>query len=265
MTERILQHLKIRKADPARLYLQELIAAYCRTVPWESVSRIVKKARTTNPENCFRGEEEFWLSAFENGTGGTCYESNWAFFHLLKALGYEGYLTINAVRDKSSNHAAIVVLIDGCKYIADVGYPMYSLVGFAENRTVCTNTESYTYAAKPISPVEYVIEDTLHPKPYLFHLTDVPVSSQQYLKIATDDYGDAGLFLDRIIVRKVIDNVPVRFDSEDLPYNIHTIQAGNRQRNYIAQQDCIVSLNRHFNINSTLIKQAFDTLNLPYS
>ena len=260
MTERILQHLKMEQSAPTLVYLQELIAAYCRTVPWESVSRIVKKKSHQKPENCLRLEEEFWTSALENGTGGTCYESNWAFFWLLQSLGYQGYLTINNVIDKSSCHAAIIVIIERCKYIADVGYPMYGPVSIHEGETTLTETPLITYRSTAITKDEYGIENVPHPKLYLFHLKDIPVSAAAYLKMAAADYGEKGLFLDRIVIRKVIDGVPTRFDSADLPYNIHLLQQGAKHKNHIASQDVITALHSHFGIDKELLQKAFAAL-----
>lgn len=111
MTENILQHLRVKRSPPTLEYVQELITAYCSNVPWESVSKIIRKDLCGRTTDCLRLENEFWRSAFQNGTGGTCYESNWAFFCLLRNLGFEGYLTINRIIDKSSVHSAIVIVI----------------------------------------------------------------------------------------------------------------------------------------------------------
>ena len=87
------------------------MTAYCSNVPWESVSKIVKKKSCDKVINCLRLEDEFWTSAFQYVTGGTCYESNWAFFCFLQNLGFDGYLTSNKIIDKSSVHSAIVIMI----------------------------------------------------------------------------------------------------------------------------------------------------------
>ena len=88
-----------RKPDLA--LLDELVAAYSRHVPWESASRIEKKADVlelgarASGHAIARWPAEFWQSALERGTGGTCFESNYAFFALLVELGFAGYLTVN--------------------------------------------------------------------------------------------------------------------------------------------------------------------------
>jgi len=62
MTEKILQHLKAKKSSPTVEYLQQLMTAYCSSVPWESVSKIVKKELAFKTSDCLRLEEEFWTS-----------------------------------------------------------------------------------------------------------------------------------------------------------------------------------------------------------
>lgn len=257
LISQILQHLKIKQANPTHNFLAELITAYCHTVPWESASRIVRKKRLTAPEKCLVMPEAFWQGAIEYGTGGTCYESNLAFFYLLQQLGFDAYLTINSIADKSSEHTAIVVRMNEHKYIADVGYPMYAPVTFSATETMYTEYDSIIYSAEPIGPHEYIIKNTPHPKPYLFHLKDVSVDNSIYLQKAINDYEANGLFLDRIIIRKVKHGLPTRFDSEDLPFNIHTLQQGSRERKYIDEQDYSTVLSDYFSIDKTLLESAF--------
>lgn len=261
MTENILQHLRVKRSPPTLEYVQELITAYCSNVPWESVSKIIRKDLCGRTTDCLRLENEFWRSAFQNGTGGTCYESNWAFFCLLRDLGFEGYLTINRIIDKSSVHSAIVIVISGRKYIVDIGYPTYAPIPVIEERVTVSDTTPIHYRCTPTSSKEYRIENFPHPNPYLYHLTDVPINPIDYLQTASKDYGEGGLFSDRIIIRKMINKAPTRFDSEDLPYNIHTLQHGEKLKTFIKDEDLIKRLGDHFMMNPKMISQAFTILN----
>ncbi|RYF90184.1 MAG: arylamine N-acetyltransferase [Chitinophagaceae bacterium] len=260
MTKNILKHLNVKEHSPTLQYLQELITAYCSIVPWENVSKIVKKTVCNKPADCVRLEEEFWTQSFKYGTGGTCYESNWAFYKLLKTLGFDCYLTINKIADKSSVHSAIIVTINRSGYIADIGYPLYAPIPIVENGIHHSKYEGTTYRSTCIGNNEYLIENFPHPKPYLYHLSDIPVSEQDYLKVAIADYCDSGLFLDRIIIRKIINNTPTRFDSQDLPYNIHQLQNGTKTRNSIGEENLFNALSEFYSLNMDVISKAFEIL-----
>jgi arylamine N-acetyltransferase len=257
MTEHILKHLKVDRSPPSLEYLQELMTAYCSTVPWESVSKIVKRDSCNNTRNCLRLENEFWTSAFQYGTGGTCYESNWAFFCLLQHLGFKGYLTINKIVDKSSVHSAIVIIMNDKKYIVDIGYPTYTPIPIIGEAVTAWDNFPVNYRCTPASSNEYIIDNFPHPRPYLYHLTDVPVNSKDYLKLARRDYGENGLFSNRIVLRKLINKVPTRFDSEDMPYNIHMLQNGEKVKNYVRDEDLVGRLSNHFVMDANMISAAF--------
>lgn len=263
MIENILQHLKVKRSPPTLEYLQELMTAYCSNVPWESVSKIVRKKLCDKTMDCLRLENEFWSSAFQYGTGGTCYESNWAFFYFLQNLGFDGYLTINKIIDKSSVHSAIVITISEKKYIVDIGYPTYAPIPVYEETVTVSDGFPIKYRCTPVSSKEYVIENFPHPKPYLYHFTDIPVDPGDYLRIASSDYGESGLFSDRIIIRKVINKMPTRFDSEDIPYNIHILHNGEKVKAFIKNEDLVRRLSDHFGLNRKIISQAFIILNKP--
>ncbi|MCY3780143.1 MAG: arylamine N-acetyltransferase, partial [Chloroflexi bacterium] len=133
LTERVLQRLGYSRAPaPDLATLRQLLALYTRTVPWESASRIVRRAQHEETADCALMGAAFWESHFTFGTGGTCYESNYAFFGLLLRLGYEGYLTINDMGASIGCHSAIVILLDGLKHLVDVGLPLYAILPLRE-------------------------------------------------------------------------------------------------------------------------------------
>ena len=109
---RILRHFALPIDSPPDLdTMRQLLARYTRTVPWESASRIARRARHQAATDCALLGADFWESHFASGSGGTCYESNYAFFALLRFMGYEGYLTINDMGSAIGCHSAIVIII----------------------------------------------------------------------------------------------------------------------------------------------------------
>src|SRR5262245_59501405 len=115
LADAVLAHLGVARAAPDSALLDTLLAAYKARLPRDSTTRIVKRAATADTAACPRWPEEFWTDALERAGGGTCYESNYALFALLRSLGYDGYLTLNNMRDiaRPACHAAIVLSLAG--------------------------------------------------------------------------------------------------------------------------------------------------------
>lgn len=216
--KRILRFLGVDQHPPSLNAIDELLTAYTRKIPWESISRIHRKA--TIPQNPYLMPEAFWQSAISYGTGGTCYESNYAFFTLLKALGYEGYLTINNMGEKIGCHSAIILMIDETWYLVDVGMPFHIAIPLNPIQKTERHGQFHAYCVTPHDDNTYIVERTNHPKPYCYTLINHPISEPDYQQILINDYGDAGLFLDRGIIVKVIDDRIWRFDSSARPYQI---------------------------------------------
>lgn len=250
----MLTHLGVTPAAPDLALLNRLLLGYGQAVPWESASRIVKRARVDEHTMAPRWSEEFWDDALELGTGGTCFESNAAFLALLRALGYESYLTINDMGDTVGCHTALVVRLEDRPWLVDVGYPLYGALPLNPDYSTSCATPYLTYTAQPVAPGRYVITNQPHPKPYVFDLIDTPVDKAVYRAATTNDYGPAGLFLDRVIIRKVVDGTIWRFDSA-APLRLERF-ADSERLDVLIEGDVAGVLSRHFGIAEPVLAAA---------
>lgn len=214
----VLHYLGVDENPPTLSALDALLSAYTRRVPWESISRIARKARSFADAPLM--PSAFWASALAYGTGGTCYESNYAFLTLLRALGYDGYLTINNMNEKIGCHSAIMITLDGISYLVDVGMPFPVAIPVRPNQPTSRLGEFHTHLITPQGADVYLIERDNHPSRYCYHLVNQPIAENDYQQILINDYGDGGLFLDRAIIVKVIQNRIWRFDSASRPFQI---------------------------------------------
>lgn len=225
----ILNYLGCPLKDPKLRYLNQLIHAYIRKVPWESVSRIIKRHTTPETKDCPRLPEEFWNDAIQHGFGGTCFESSLAFFSLLTALGYEGYLTVNNMGDSVGCHAAIVILLHGQKYLVDNTIPVHAAVRIDPQKTVGRRTALFDYKLRSISENKYEVERSHRPSKNLFTLIDVPVSLPDFITVVEDDYTETnGRFLKSVVMVKVVDEKAQRFFSDQLPYKLESFDRAGR-------------------------------------
>ena len=234
LTTDILNYLGCPPKDPTLRYLNRLIHAYIRRVPWESVSRIIKRHATPETKDCPRLPTEFWSDTMRYGFGGTCFESSLAFYSLLTALGYEGCLTVNDMGETRRCHAAIVIVIDGQKYLVDNTIPVHAAVRIDPQKTIKRRTALFDYKLRPISENKYEVERSHRPSKNLFTLIDAPVSLPDYLAIVEDDYTETnGRFLKSVVMVKVVDEKAQRFLSDQLPHRLESFDRTGRMEKFI--------------------------------
>ncbi len=241
------------------------MAAYTRHVPWESASRIAKKADVlelgarASGHAIARWPAEFWQSALEWGTGGTCFESNYAFFALLVELGFAGYLTVNNMHPTAGCHAAIVLATDGGPWLADVGLPLYAPLPLDPDRETKRQSAFHGYTVRPSGPDTYVIERDHHPQPYCFTLVDKAIPDATYRQVVAGDYGPEGLFLDRVIISKVIGGHICRFNGGERPFKLERFRRGYTDSRELAGDpgsDPAGEIARFFNLDKQLLRRA---------
>jgi len=258
-TERaaVLRYLGCTAEKPSVAALNRLIDQYTQRVPWESVFRITKRAVTDNLADRPRWPAEFWAAAIERGGGGTCYESNYAFFSLLRSLGYEGYLTVNNMGETVGCHTAIVLQLVDRQQLVDVGIPLHRSMPIKPGGVQRTPSTFHGYVVRADGEQRYQIERTRHPKRNIFTLLDQPVNNADYRIATTNDYRETGLFLDRVHINKIVDGHMCRFSSGDKPWQIEKFDAaGNKQTILLTAGQEAHELGAFFGMAAAIIAQA---------
>lgn len=270
LRDRVLRYLGCAVTKPGTQALNSLLVAYVQKVPWESVFRIAKHRRTPVVEDRPRWPEEFWLDAINQGAGGTCFESNYALLALLLALGYEGYLTINATDHPTATsidarlgcHSAIVLTLDEQKRVVDVGTPLHTSLRLLPDQSTRTPSYFHSYIVQPDAHDRYVIERTNHPRRYLYTLLDQPIADAQYRAAMIQDYGQQGLFLDRVVISKIMEGKVWHFDSSDRPLRIETFEPTNKTEILLPPSLVARRLASYFDMDRTVIQLALDSIAL---
>jgi arylamine N-acetyltransferase len=269
LLQNILRFLAIERVEaevsrPTLDLLERLVTAYTRSVPWESAFRIAKRAATAQTADCPRWPEEFWRDAMERGGGGTCFESNYAFFALLQALGYDGYLTINNMGESCGCHTAIVLFIGGERWLVDVGIPLYTPVPLSAEQATEQDSPFHTYTITPQGDGTFEISRDRHPSPYIFTLVDRPVTDAEYRSALTRDYAPGGHFLTEVIISKVIGDHVWRFNGRETPPELASF--GPTATSTALSTDSTVLapfLAHHFTMDETVIEQALQSTAAP--
>ena len=258
----VLHRLQVSPGKPDLRNLDKLVSAFVRTVPWESAMRIVKRASTAEWQSCSRWPEEYWRDHLEKGGGGTCFESNYAFSSILRRLGYEGYLTINDMGESIGCHTAIIVLLQGQKWLVDAGFPIYAPLPVSPNGIMHRATSFYHYTIRPEGDGRYQIERQPHPNWIAFTLIDRPVSEEAYRQATTADYGPDGHFLQRVIIHKILEEQSWRFTSDEEPPRFARFDYGTRIDQPIAG-DVATAVAAKFGLDEITVRHALDLVRSP--
>jgi len=260
MKERVLRHFDLPSDPPPDLStLRRLVERYTRTVPWESASRIVRRARHSQLNDCAVLGAKFWENTLNIGTGGTCFESNYSFFGLLRRLGYEGYLTINNMGDLTGCHTAIIILLQGDKYLVDVGLPIYAILPIRAGASSRAHSKFLTYSAEPLSDSRFEIWREPHPVLNAFTLIDRPIADAAYRRAAIADYQPGGYFLDKVVINKVIDEQLWRFNSDEQPFCLQQFVAGERH-DHPLDDDPAGAVADKFGISQSVVTEAMSAI-----
>lgn len=252
----ILRFLKLRRQPPTYEYLNALIGASIRRVPWESVTRILKRDAASKTADCPRFPREVWNDAMRFGGGGTCFEINYAFFALLNALGFEGYMTLNDMTEAQKCHAAIVILFNGQKYLVDVSVPLPRAVAFFSDSTVYHYTPWLNFTVRPEGENRYVVERAPHARPYIFTLNDVPVSAKDFEAAIEADYLPTGYFLNRVVINRMFDNTAWLFNSDTKPFMLESFDHDGKHEIRLNPKTLTESLAEQFQIPAEKISAA---------
>lgn len=246
--DEVLGFLGCRRQQPTFGYLNALIDAFICRVPWESVFRLIKRDASSETSDCPRWPREVWNDAMNFGGGGTCFEINYAFFALLSALGYEGYMTLNDMTEARACHAAIVIVLDGQKCLVDVSVPFPRAFAFYPNSTVHHYTAWLNFTVRPESENRYVVERAPHARPYIFTLNDVPVSEDAFDAAVEADYLPTGHFLNRVVINKMIGETAWLFNSATKPYMLEAFNHSGKHEIPLSSDTLAQSLAEHYHI-----------------
>lgn len=255
--ENILKYLGCQVNEATLQDLNCLIHAYVRKVPWESVSRIIKRYSTVQTAECPRWPEEFWQDAMRYGFGGTCFESSLAFYCLLTSLGYEGYLTVNDMGESKACHAAIVIFLDMKKHLVDITIPVHAAVQFSPHKVTKQHTFFHNYTIQPVGDHTYHVERSNHPHPYAFTLIDKPIRITDYYASVENDYSQDGLFLKSVVMTKIIDGKAWRFFSDHTPYKLESFDRQGKTETILSPETWAQTLAEKFNMPEEKILTAF--------
>lgn len=120
--ERVMARFGLQREEPSLARLREVYAAWCATIPFDNVRKIIHvRSQNPGPLPAYT-PEDYFRGFLRYGTGGTCWAGAGAMHAFLKALGFDverGIATMMAAPNLPPNHGTVLAKIDGKKYLVD--------------------------------------------------------------------------------------------------------------------------------------------------
>jgi N-hydroxyarylamine O-acetyltransferase len=118
--ERYLAFLGVVAETPSFAALSRLTRAHLHAVVFENITSLLRRRAHGAPVPAL--EPEAVLSNWEAGRGGgVCFEAASMYSRLLAGLGYDARLVLNCKGRFDGGHQAVVVELDGGRFLLDVG------------------------------------------------------------------------------------------------------------------------------------------------
>lgn len=267
----VLEFLDLGREEPSQLFLARLQRAVKARVPWETVSRVVRASEVGELEERPRRPPEFWALAMGQGSGGTCFESNYAFWGLLRGLGFEVALHVNDMPQSNSIacHSSLVVAVEGERYLVDVGMGMALVAPVPLRAGGAGNVggPEFQFGVRRVAGNRWRLEASGEPEllrldgGVVYEFVDRAWSVEAYDGRVTEDYGSGGLFLDAVrITRWFADGTCVRFSP---PNKLLRFDHGRWEDSEVPSEGLAGRLAGLFGMPEVLIERALEVLGGP--
>jgi arylamine N-acetyltransferase len=116
-----MEHFGIPAGGAPQQLLGNVVRAFA-SLPYENITKIIKREEFGTPEKARRYPEEVIHDHIAWGAGGTCFSLTSALMHLVRSLGWEAEYILADRRYGLDTHCALLVRIDGVPHLLDPGY-----------------------------------------------------------------------------------------------------------------------------------------------
>ncbi len=188
-TQQFLHYFNIAPQMPHAEYLTKLLEAFTN-LPYENISKIIKLNHNFTSENRIRLPEEVMEDHIRFHLGGTCFSLTCFLQALLITQGFTCYPVIAGMRNRPNCHCALVVLLDGKKYLVDPGYLL--------TRPMEINKDQPRIYRTPYSGVELVFDKSLeqyflctftrNESKWRYFFQDLPVTPEKFIQYWFDSF-----------------------------------------------------------------------------
>jgi arylamine N-acetyltransferase len=222
-------------------------------LPWENLTKFLKKHRgDLDPAARLRRSEEVLRDHAEFGAGGTCFSLTNALRRIVADLGYDAFPAMADMRHGRNIHCALLVVLDGERYLLDPGYLVPEPVPLKPGKGARLTLPGRTLEYRPVEGCDefelYTGNDrgeTL--RRYRLRPRTVPESDFHRHWIRSFDLpGMNGLHLNRIAGK-------ARISAHD--YNLR-IDTGREKANEKLREGYVAKVSSRFGLDGGLVRSA---------
>jgi arylamine N-acetyltransferase len=118
--EIFLEHFALPSANADLEVLRCIVTCYS-SLPYENLTKIIRKFTAVSPEERLRGPVEVVSGYVEHHTGGTCFSLTYCLGSILSSAGFVCH-PVMADMKRANVHCALVVAMNERRYLVDPGY-----------------------------------------------------------------------------------------------------------------------------------------------
>ncbi|MDZ7366283.1 MAG: arylamine N-acetyltransferase [candidate division KSB1 bacterium] len=127
--------------QPGLELLRQILSGFSH-LPYENLSKIIKFHRYgENEEHRLRLPEEVMEDHLRLGLGGTCFSLTFCLQSILLHCGFPGYIVMGDMKAGRNIHCALIIILDGVKYLVDPGYLLRRPMALDPNQPRLYHTE----------------------------------------------------------------------------------------------------------------------------
>jgi arylamine N-acetyltransferase len=185
-----LSYYRIPRDAPPRVLLELLVTEFAK-LPYENITKIIKRAEAGSDEKARRYPEEVIRDHISWGSGGTCFSLTSALAHLVRSLGWKTDYILADRRYGQNTHCALLVWIDDVPHLLDPGYLIVTPIALPKGKPEEIQTSFTSLILAPEAQQNRVSLSTVRTGSQAYRLTykTSPVDEGEFFKAWDASFG----------------------------------------------------------------------------
>jgi arylamine N-acetyltransferase len=231
------------------------VSLHFAKLPWENLTKFIKKHRHVAESG--DGQRRLSLEVMADharlGTGGTCFSLANALRRITSDLGYRVHPVMADMKHGPNVHCAVLIEMDGGRYLLDPGYLVAEPVPLYPGREACVRFPGHRLEYRPVEgsdEIELYTTPDRGEEIFRYRLRPRRIPEPDFIRYWLESFDAAGmngLHLNRITSEG-------RLSAHDLNLRIDT---GRAKRNVKLRGTYAKQISHRFGIDGDLVRRAF--------